>query len=88
MYLLSTQKIYKDGFPLWPIVDYAESVVYYTSVSINFGKLNIMYNSKQLADLIGDGERFVSHDAVWLFTNIAITSALPAIEEELEREEV
>ena len=47
-----------------------------------------MYNSKQLADLVGDGERFVSHDVVWLFTNIPITSALPVIEEEFERDEV
>ena len=47
-----------------------------------------MYNFKQLADLVGDGGRFVSHDAVWLFTNIPITSALPVIEEEVEIDEV
>ena len=48
-----------------------------------------MYNSKQLAeDLVDDGERFVSLDADWLFTNIRITSELAIIEEKLERDEV
>jgi len=86
-----TPKIHKEGTPLRPIVDYTGSIAYNTSRALVdilaplMGKTDHhVKNSQEFATemasvLINEGECFVSHDVVSLFTNTPISEALEII---------
>ena len=88
-----TPKIHKDGTPLRPIVDYCGSIMYETSKELAriLGPLvgqtqHHVKNSKDLAEdlaeiMIEDGEEFISHDVVSLFTNTPIDKSLEIIKQ-------
>jgi len=84
-------KIHKEGTPLRPIVDYTGSIAYNTSRALVdilaplMGKTDHhVKNSQEFATemasvLLNEGECFVSHDVVSLFTNTPISEALEII---------
>ncbi|XP_072020698.1 uncharacterized protein [Amphiura filiformis] len=90
-----TPKIHKAGTPLRPIVDYCGSIMYETSKELAriFGPLvgqtqHHVKNSKDLADdlaeiMVEEGEEFISHDVVSLFTNTPIDKSLEIIRQRL-----
>ncbi|XP_072018481.1 uncharacterized protein [Amphiura filiformis] len=90
-----TPKIHKAGTPLRPIVDYCGSIMYETSKELAriLGPLvgqtqHHVKNSKDLADdlaeiMFEEGEEFISHDVVSLFTNTPIDKSLEIIRQRL-----
>ncbi|XP_072030495.1 uncharacterized protein [Amphiura filiformis] len=90
-----TPKIHKAGTPLRPIVDYCGSIMYETSKELAriLGPLvgqsqHHVINSKDLAEdlveiMIDEGEEFISHDVVSLFTNTPISESLEIIRHRL-----
>ncbi|XP_072021450.1 uncharacterized protein [Amphiura filiformis] len=86
-----TPKIHKAGTHLRPIVDYCGSIMYETSKELAriLGPLvgqsqHHVINSKDLAEdlaeiMIDEGEEFISHDVVSLFTNTPISESLEII---------
>jgi hypothetical protein len=93
--LYCTPKIHKQDNPLRPIVDYTGSIGYKTSRALAdllqplVGKTkHHVNNSKDFSEevatvLIEDGDIFISHDVVSLFTNVPIDKALDVIKERL-----
>ncbi|XP_072048616.1 uncharacterized protein [Amphiura filiformis] len=91
-----TPKIHKPGTPLRPIVDYCGSIMYETSKELAriLGPLvgqtqHHVINSKDLSEglaeiLIEEGEEFMSHDVVSLFTNTPVSDSLKSIRNRLE----
>ena len=87
-----TPKIHKESTPLRLIVDYTGTIMYETSreLAVILGPLvgltqHHAKNSKELAEdisgiMIDDGEEFVSHDVISLFTNTPIDKALEIID--------
>ncbi|XP_066300839.1 uncharacterized protein [Branchiostoma lanceolatum] len=91
-----TPKIHKPGNPLRPTVDYTGSIGYNTSRAladllaplVGNTKHHIK-NSKHLADemssiLVEEGDMFLSHDVVSLFTNTPIPETLDIIKRRLQ----
>jgi len=93
-----TPKIHKEVTPVRSIVDYTGSIGYNTSRALAdilaalMGKTdNHVKNSQEFATempsvLIDEGECFVSHDVVSLFTNTPISEALEIIRNQLEND--
>jgi len=93
-----TSKIHKEGTPVRPIVDYTGSIGYNTSRALPDILAPLMdktdhhvKNSQEFATemasvLIDEGDCFVSHDVVSLFTNTPISEALEIIRNQLEND--